>query len=1632
MSILNLYSDSFKVIDALRDLTPKVPLLKSRMATFNKFLNRLKRVLEKHKDKNLSVEKEKLLKVNSRLYEFIPILNQLCLNLPQNADEFQKLQEIALVRELAQNFDAAWGRLRRDVQFFDKKEKEKKDKPFAQILSEKKRKNDIIKDTKELSTTLRYLFAAKSIPESDQTEIEKVALELREAIKESETIISDRAKYFGKLDPYIKKLSALSAEQFDDGVLLDKLDQREEAISPDVKLKQRPVKKVLRKRTTESLNDFIIVGNESLGNGSFGEVSKGEYKQLEVALKPIPNSAQLSVRARAELRSEFLKWKSGLFHENICKLHGLMIKDLRKYLVLELCETTLYDLLHSLPRKTAGPGIGSDSKSLDIQVLESRKRNYILIGVAKGLEFLHSRNIIHKNLKPDNILVVNKKPWAKLSSFGFSVLRDQTISSSRFQQHNKRLGGVNPSQDIRRSFRLYKPPEILLDSNAWTPRSDIYSFGIIIWESTQLNAQPFKEFSNIQDAISKGKRPSWEPTALAKQPSLKIVLGKKSEQKDEKTVEERVKELKQVKLDIPEWLVKCAESAWDANVLKRPRAGECVGMLQTGMKFSKEFNRMSARRMDDRKSQARSLGRSRFKSLDRESVNSRKNLFSRTLSRMSRVRRGTTLGRSRKSKKRETLQKDFENRLQEDFEAMSEAPKDEAGGIMNMDKLFEDENKSLEEVISDLEEKRQEESQVSFLLEDLVKASRKAKSGVKGEALKILKDVMERFSENPYIQANGIMSLRFMIRQPGMKKRAAVIGFPKLICEAMEKHPDEILVVLFGSLILGNLAMGNKATRRTLYQAGAVETIFDALNQHQDEAALQRYGIWGLANFFRSAKLAVESDSFGEEKTPESKDIMSDETGFLVMKMDELDIITVIVKRLGGWLSSDEESDAALKVLMLLYNILTATTSGIIEGKIFQDIEDSGLVKTVLDTMYNFRTHGRIQEYGCSIISIVSQTPIIEKQLIKNNAIENILETLTAHPQSSKILNTAWKCIYVLVKDGRALPQVLNSMEKDIRRAPKQIHGCTIIKSIAERVNTVYSYSESDEEESSNPFVKYNVIDFLITKVLKKHDAEESTKQVLLEVLKTIAAILKTQPIIYLDSDLFLYDINNPSRTLPLSEMCLIEESLLHRQFLDLNGTEIVYDTFQRNRNSDVMISACLDVLECITNVGRKEKFDLFLDKKLYHRNALDDHPHLLTEVVISGTKFSDSSGILTKALIIARDLCKWDEMRERKDLISAILFSERVTEDERTMVFNKYNSIQLESLKVKDDYRDLKNEQKNYASQLLSRGIPTLVEATMRQQGSDPAIMLLALQILFHLSKDDWGRAQMSERMIFDMVEAVFESYVEHYPDIIRICCLLYERNILCGNCRRTEEDLNIENSRKIKNGEIRAQERFVWESKAFCNLKFDCQNLNRKRCYENFSPKIVQLIFGAIISHQDVTPMVEAASSCLRSIASLSEEALFHVEDAMNGFKALSFEVSVQDEDNEVRKEVDIYHLVPWVKRSMVPEGGSGRHKYETVKENGPRPANLYHSDDKGNTLVSFVPVFGGFNFNQFGYADVDVDKNMHFANYFAEDLEIMERNAAKSRGDYMPEQLDRYGLEAAREKAKEINVLKRDADV
>ena len=165
--------------------------------------------------------------------------------------------------------------------------------------------------------------------------------------------------------------------------------------------------------TVFELNEYVGEGGMSQGPVKKAKLQDEEGNMLDwAAIKRLTISANTIDEQRKNIIREYEIMET-LNHENVVKLYTKIIEG-KKFtvvsLVMELCETDLYNYMinNNLPQ--------AEIKSFFSQILN-------------GLKHLHSNKILHRDIKPTNILIKNSS-IIKLADFGISKVTEATLNTS--------------------------------------------------------------------------------------------------------------------------------------------------------------------------------------------------------------------------------------------------------------------------------------------------------------------------------------------------------------------------------------------------------------------------------------------------------------------------------------------------------------------------------------------------------------------------------------------------------------------------------------------------------------------------------------------------------------------------------------------------------------------------------------------------------------------------------------------------------------------------------------------------------------------------------------------------------------------------------------------------------------------------------------------------------------------------------------------------------------------------------------------------------------------------------------------------------------------------------------------------
>jgi len=209
-----------------------------------------------------------------------------------------------------------------------------------------------------------------------------------------------------------------------------------------------------------------IILKKLLGKGSFGEVYQGDWNGTMVAMKRLQDTNKSK-----EFASEAnMLWS--IHHPHIVRMLGFYtLNDGDCFMVLAFAEKG--SLLEFLQRNTIG---------LDIQLQ--------MIGqIIKALRYLQEKKIVHRDIAARNILV-DKAECMIISDLGMSRTEDYYAS-----------------KDTKMPIRWCAPES--LKFHQFSHKSDVWSFGVLMWEIFTHGAVPYNEIPNNKEVVTEvlnGKR----------------------------------------------------------------------------------------------------------------------------------------------------------------------------------------------------------------------------------------------------------------------------------------------------------------------------------------------------------------------------------------------------------------------------------------------------------------------------------------------------------------------------------------------------------------------------------------------------------------------------------------------------------------------------------------------------------------------------------------------------------------------------------------------------------------------------------------------------------------------------------------------------------------------------------------------------------------------------------------------------------------------------------------------------------------------------------------------------------------------------------------------------------------------
>uniref|UniRef100_A0A8C7VG57 Serine/threonine-protein kinase n=1 Tax=Oncorhynchus mykiss TaxID=8022 RepID=A0A8C7VG57_ONCMY len=213
---------------------------------------------------------------------------------------------------------------------------------------------------------------------------------------------------------------------------------------------------------------YQIFADEVLGSGQFGIVYGGKHRKTgrDVAIKII-DKMRFPTKQESQLRNEVAILQN-LHHPGIVNLECMFETPERVFVVMEKLHGDMLEMILSSEKSK----------------LPERLTKFLVTQILVALRHLHFKNIVHCDLKPENVLLASAEPFpqVKLCDFGFARIIGE--------------------KSFRRSVvgtPAYLAPEVLR-SKGYNRSLDMWSVGVIVYVSLS-GTFPFNEDEDINDQI---------------------------------------------------------------------------------------------------------------------------------------------------------------------------------------------------------------------------------------------------------------------------------------------------------------------------------------------------------------------------------------------------------------------------------------------------------------------------------------------------------------------------------------------------------------------------------------------------------------------------------------------------------------------------------------------------------------------------------------------------------------------------------------------------------------------------------------------------------------------------------------------------------------------------------------------------------------------------------------------------------------------------------------------------------------------------------------------------------------------------------------------------------------------------
>ena len=295
---------------------------------------------------------------------------------------------------------------------------------------------------------------------------------------------------------------------------------------------------------SESISHYRIL--KKLGAGGMGEVYLAEDTLLnrKVAIKFLPADSVADLQAKRRLIRE-AQAAAMLDHPNICPIHEVGEEDGRSFIVMQYLEgETLADLIRRKP-------------------LDLRQFLAIAVQIADALAEAHSHQIIHRDIKPQNIMLT-RRGQAKVLDFGLAKVVSPRLATDSEAQTASLLTETGAIVGTP----AYMSPEQTRGEEL-DGRSDLFSFGAMLYEMAS-GRQPFaaRSTAEVVAAILTREVVPLEQAA----PGIPVEIARITRRCLEKDRERRYQTMRELALDLERVRRECETGQSVAASSDAPRA----------------------------------------------------------------------------------------------------------------------------------------------------------------------------------------------------------------------------------------------------------------------------------------------------------------------------------------------------------------------------------------------------------------------------------------------------------------------------------------------------------------------------------------------------------------------------------------------------------------------------------------------------------------------------------------------------------------------------------------------------------------------------------------------------------------------------------------------------------------------------------------------------------------------------------------------------------------------------------------------------------------------------------------------------------------------------------------------------